>query len=101
MILRIFNEEALLKEVEVIKEKREELNNILDELRKNNNILKEHWETQTSDSVFSSFEEAYYAEFEKQIKDIDEDILFLEETINNYKNNESQTNKEIDENIAV
>ena len=97
----IFKEQELLNEIIKIKQKRDELNNIYEELKKNNNILKESWETQTSESVFSNFKDLFYTEFEKQISDIDEDIHFLEETIKNYKKNENETNKEIDENISV
>lgn len=97
----IFKEQELLNEIIKIKQKRDELNNIYEELKKNNNILKESWETQTSESVFSNFEDLFYTEFEKQISDIDEDVHFLEETIKNYKKNENETNKEIDENISV
>ena len=96
-----FDESKILTELETIKNKREELNNILTELKKNNNELKDCWETKTSESVFTSFEEMFYGEFQSQIEGLDEDITFLEATIENYKQNEAETNKIIDENIVV
>ena len=97
----IFDEQKILIEISTLKSKREELNNILEDLKKNNNNLKEHWESKTSESVFLNFENSFYNEFQKHITDLDEDIKFLEETVENYKKNEDQTNKEIDEKIIV
>ena len=90
----------MLTAIDNIKKKREELNNLLNDLKTSNNTLKDHWETKTSDSVFANFEE-FYKEFQNQINVFDEDIRFLEATVNNYKTNEKETNKEIDENIAI
>ena len=100
MIETKIDTEALTVQLNRLIKVRDKLKEMLDNIRKENNILKDHWESKTSNSVFTNFED-FYVGFQGQIENLDSDIAFLESTITNYKNYEAQANKHIDENIAI
>ena len=91
---------ALSKEIEVIKAKRDILNEIYNTLEKHNVELKDNWSSKTSEVVFNNFVD-FYKGFKGQINDLNNDINFLEALIEKYKEFESKNDKTINEQIAV
>ena len=91
---------ALSAEVEKIKAKRERLSEIYDELKKNNEELKDNWNSKTSEVVFNNFED-FYVGYQEQLNNLQNDIDFLNALIEKYKEFENSNNKVIDENIAI
>lgn len=91
---------ALSKEIEVIKAKRDRLNEIYNTLEKHNVELKDNWSSKTSEVVFNNFVD-FYKGFKGQINDLNNDINFLEALIEKYKEFESKNDKTINEQIAV
>lgn len=83
----------------LIKE-RDKLNTQLENIKKETNNLKNYWDSKTSNSVFSNFEELYNG-FQAQIDSFNGDIAFLESSIKNYNEYEEKANKQIDEKIAI
>lgn len=92
--------DKLNEQLNRLKKEREKLNNQLESIKKETNNLKNYWETKTSNSVFSNFEELYDG-FQEQIESFDGDIAFLESSIKNYNEYEEKANKQIDEKIAI
>lgn len=92
--------EKLQEQLNRIIEERDKLNTLLENIKKETDILKDFWETKTSDSVFNNFTE-FYTGLQQHIDAINSDIEFLESTIKNYKEYEEKANKQIDENIAI
>ena len=74
------NTEALSGDIEKIKKERENLINFLEGLKKNNNILRDYWETRTSEEVFENFN-GFYKYVEEIINDLDNDCKFLSSEI--------------------
>ena len=91
---------ALSKEIEVIKAKRDRLNEIYNTLEKHNVELKDNWSSKTSEVVFNNFVD-FYKGFKGQINDLNNGINFLEALIEKYKEFESKNDKTINEQIAV
>ena len=91
---------ALVKQVSDLIKERDNLKELLEDIQKKNNLLKESWETRTSESVFNNFQDMYKG-FQELINNIDNDIKFLEKTISDYEDYENEANKEIDQNIAA
>lgn len=94
------NTEVLSQEKEKLEKAREKMNTILTDLKKETNELKNHWETNTSESVFNNFEE-FCEYYQTNLDNLQNDINFIQTTIDNYTNYEEKTNKEIDEKIAI
>lgn len=92
--------EALSQQIDRIVAKKEELKEILNNIKKENNIMRDYWETKTSESVFNNFEDMYIG-LQEQIDNLNKDIEFLRSSIENYKQQEQKANKEIDEKIAL
>lgn len=74
------NTEALLVDVEKLGKEIDNLKNILTELKKNNESLKDYWDTRTSEEIFSEFN-GFYNEIEKMISNLEEDKTFLKENV--------------------
>ena len=91
---------ALSQEVDKIKAKRERLYEIYTELKKNNEALKDNWNSKTSEVVFTNFED-FYVGFQNQLTNLQNDINFLNALIEKYKEFENTNDKVIDENIAI
>ena len=91
---------ALSQEVDKIKAKRERLYEIYTELKKNNEALKDNWNSKTSEVVFTNFED-FYVGFQNQLTNLQNDIDFLNALIEKYKEFENTNDKVIDENIAI
>jgi uncharacterized protein YukE len=91
---------ALLEEVEKIRAKRERLNEIYTSLKKNNEVLKDNWNSKTSEVVFTNFED-FYTGFQNQLDNLQNDIDFLNALIEKYKEFESKNSQVIDEKITV
>ena len=95
------NVETIVEEIEKIKNEKTNLQEVLDDLNKKTDSLKDYWKTRTSDEVFSTFAE-FKKHFEEVIESLENDIDFLEKTVKaSYETNEETTNKEIDNNIAI
>ncbi len=95
------NVESIVTETEKIKKEKKNLEDVLNNLYKQTDALKEYWQTRTSDEVFSSFSD-FKKHFENVINYLSNDIDFLEKTVKaSYQTNEELTNKEIDSNITI
>lgn len=90
---------ALTQQVSSLVKERDNLARILEDIKKKNNILKESWETRTSESVFTNFNDMYVG-FQQLIDNLNADIKFLNNTISKYNEYEEQANNEIDKNIT-
>ena len=91
---------ALLEEVEKIKAKRKRLEEIYNALKKNNEELKNNWNSKTSDVVFSNFE-SFYNGYQEQLNNFQNDIDFLNTVIDKYKEFEDKNIQVTDEKIAI
>lgn len=94
------NTDALSQQLDKLKNAKDKLSTILDNLKKETNSLKDHWESRTSEAVFTSFDEMYTG-YCTQIDNLNRDINFLEKTIKTYIEQESKANVQIDEHIAL
>lgn len=91
----------LSEQVNIIKDSKVRLEELFGVLKNDNNILKEMWETRTSEGVFDSFEE-FYKDVKKIINNLNKDVEFLEKVVNSgYIENVAKTNEQIDNNIAL
>ena len=91
---------ALVKQISELIKERDNLKELLEGIQKKNNILKESWETRTSESVFNNFNDMYKG-FQGLIENINSDIKFLEKTIGEYEKYEQEAGKEIEQSIAA
>lgn len=91
---------VLIGEVSKLKEVKEKMNSIYNELQKDNNELKEFWDTNASEQLFKEYD-VFDKEFKQNINDLQNDIIYLENFIQSYELYEQKANKEIDEKIAV
>ena len=93
--------EKLSIQIDKLKAAEMKLNEILSIIKKDNVILKEVWETKTSEEVFENFD-TYYSYIEESINNIGNDIKFLEKVVNaQYIENETNINTEIDTKVAM
>ena len=93
--------EKLSIQIDKLKAIEMKLNEILSIIKKDNVILKEVWETKTSEEVFENFD-TYYSYIEESINNIGNDIKFLEKVVNaQYIENETNINAEIDTKVAM
>lgn len=70
------NTEALSNDIEKIKKERKDLIDLLEQLKKNNNVLRDYWETRTSEEIFTNFD-GFYKFVESIINELDNDCKFL------------------------
>ena len=91
--------EVIKEENEKIKKAKTRLEEILKEIKDGNNDLKNHWESNTSESVFQNFEDLY-KDFDIILNNLEQDIDFLNKIIEGYNEYERKANQEIDEKIA-
>ena len=90
----------LSQEITKITNKRDRLNEIYNELKRNNEELKNNWNTKTSEIVFSNFE-LFYTGFEVQLDNLKNDIDFLNVLITKYEEFNNKNSQEIDNKIAI
>ena len=90
----------LSQEVEKIKTKRNRLQEIFEALKKDNEQLKDNWNSKTSDIVYDNLID-FYKGYQEQLNNLQNDIDFLEALIEKYTEFEEKNYKEIDENIAI
>lgn len=95
------NVDELNSEKEKIIVEKKKLETILKELNNNTDFLKDCWKSETSDKLFSD-----YNEFKKHLEDLIElfnnDIKFIDDNvISKYREYEDIKNKDIDEKIAI
>ena len=90
---------SLSQQITNLKKERNNLNTILENIKKSNEVLRESWDTKTSESVFNNFKDMYVG-YQELIDDLDKDITFLEGVVNDFKSNEEQTNKKIEAEIS-
>ena len=87
------------EEITKISEQKKELETILDDIDKKVEILKEQWDSATSEEVYT-----YYEDFKKFYKDIvtslESDIDFLNDTVDGYETSNDNSNKEIDNKLT-
>ena len=91
----------LSMEIEKLGEVSKNLEELLSKLKNENSILRDNWETNTSEQVYNEFE-SFYKVLES-IKDTnDNDIKFLQNVVNSsYTQFDSNTNKLVDSNVAI
>ena len=94
------NTEQLSNLTEQIREINKDFDNLFRQLKNDNEILKDYWISNTSETIYSDLP-TFYNRFEKTINDFNEDIKFLEKTKARYELNEKTTSKVIDEKIAI
>ena len=90
----------LSQEITKITNKRDRLNEIYNELKRNNEELKNNWNTKTSEIVFNNFE-LFYTGFEVQLDNLKNDIDFLNVLISKYEEFNNKNSQEIDNKIAI
>lgn len=88
-------------EIEKLNEVSRDLEDLLSKLKNENSILRENWETNTSEQVYSEFE-TFYKVLESIKTTNDNDVSFLQGVVNDsYTQFDSNTNKLVDNNIAI
>lgn len=92
--------QKLTEEIAKLKSVNKNFEQIFSKVKSDTTLLKEFWDTRTSESVYESFEE-----FNKAVENVKQtfqkDIEFLENTVNgSYIAQNEGTNKSIDENFA-
>lgn len=91
----------LALEIEKLRKVSKDLEDILNKLKNENSILYDNWETRTSEQVFFDFD-MFYKELETIKNTNDNDANFLQNVVNNsYVQFEMNTNKLVDNNIAI
>ena len=77
------------------------LEDILEDIKKDTNNLKPVWDSKVSSEVYASFED-FYKDLQNVCDTLNEDINYLDNVVSsNYKSNEQQTNNSIDDKIDV
>ena len=93
--------EKLKNEINEIETSKKSLIEIFGVIKNDNVVLKEMWNSRTSDGVFENFED-FYKYFNDVINNFDKDIAFLREVVSaGYIENVDNANKQIDEKIAL
>lgn len=89
------------EEIQKIKKVKKVFEDLYRQVKGNTESLKDDWISRTSESIFSDFP-TFYKAFENSIKDLNNDIEYLEKIVNNkYESNNKATNDLIDKNIAI
>ena len=95
------NTVKLSSEISKLRDTKKTLEELSEIIKKDNNLLKDLWESRTSESVFESFED-FYKKYEAAVKNIDDDIKFLENKVNqSYTEKDEHTSTQIDDKIAL
>ena len=77
------------------------LEDILEDIKKDTNNLKPVWDSKVSSEVYASFED-FYKDLQNVCDTLNEDINYLDNVVSSsYKSNEQQTNNSIDDKIDV
>lgn len=93
--------EQLQEKISRLKEINKTLEEIFKQIKDNTENLKDYWDTQASESVFTSFQE-FYNTLESVKNNLEADVKFLENKVNpSYIAEENRINKVIDEKIAI
>ncbi len=90
---------ALNQQITNLKKERDNLNTILENIKKSNEVLRDSWDSKTSESVFNNFKDMYVG-YQELMDDLNKDITFLEGVVDDFKSNEEQTNKKIEAEIS-
>lgn len=91
----------LSSEISKLKDAKKTLDELFGIIKKDNQLLRELWETRTSQKVFDSFED-FYKNLETSINNLNHDIEFLENKVNsNYEEKDDHTDYLVDERIAM
>ena len=92
---------ALKEQVDNINDVVDNLSFILECIKKDTKELENDWNSDTSLSTFEGFKEIYKT-FQNAIDTINSDATFISNVANgNYEDIDSQTNSNIDNNIAI
>lgn len=94
------NTSKLTIQLEKLKKTRTRIELLLNSMIRETNELKVYWDSKTSRSVYENFEEMYKG-YRRLMTDLDNDIIYLRDAIDNYNAFERAANKAVDEQIAV
>ena len=87
-------------QIESLKLVLKRLEQIYTKVKGSTNIVKDYWNTSTSEKVFVDFED-FYSWYEQMRNALQRDVSFLENTVKgSYTENNDRTNKSIDEKFA-
>ena len=93
--------EKLKEQVDIISNSKIRLEEAFGILQKDNKVLKDMWNTKTSEGVFESFED-FYKSVNNIIENLNKDIEFLNNVVSaGYIDNVAKTNEQIDDKIAL
>ena len=93
--------DLLSAEIEKIKSSKKNFEEIFQTVKNDTESLKDYWSTRTSESVFSSFQE-FYTVFDNVSAVLQQDIEFLEKTVNaSYENKDEGISNLVDNKIAL
>ena len=92
------NGDLLKEEANNIKKENKSLGNILDKINNQMTDLKGHWESDTSDEIYSSYDE-FKTHFKALVEAFDRDIKLLENAISGYEEFEVKAEKEINDKL--
>ena len=95
------NTEKLQDEIEKIKDIEGDFVKLSEIIKRDTDILKEYWQTDTSEDVYYNFDK-YHVKLENVIDTLRKDIDFLEETAKqSYIEEDTGTSNLVDERVAV
>lgn len=93
--------DKLSEEIDKIKKVNTKLEEIFSQIKRNTDVLKDYWSTETSDSVFTSFEQ-FYVTLENTKNNFQKDIEFLENVVkSSYIEEDEGISSLVDSNIAM
>ena len=82
-----------------ISEQKKELETILDEITEKVELLKEEWDSATSEEVYTYFED-FKTFYNDIITYLDNDITFLNDTVSGYETNNDNSNEVIEDKLT-
>ncbi len=87
------------EEINKISDQKKELESVLERITNQIEILKENWDSATSEEFYTSIED-FKTFYNDVVTYIDNDINFLNDTVNEYETSNDNSNKEIEEKLA-
>lgn len=93
--------ERIRTEIDNLQNINDNLYDIFSDIRKNTNLLKNEWETETSEAFFNDMNK-FYNTLDNVYNTFEKDISTLNGIVNsNYEREEEKKNSDIDNNIAI
>lgn len=91
---------ALIKEeLKNIKKEKKELETIYEEINNEIVVLKDHWDSETSDEVYTNYDD-FKEYFQGIINSLEDDIKFLNNAVNDYEIAEYNASRAIEDKLA-